>query len=355
MRHRAPPTLARATSIIARVSLPILTRLDPELAHDLGLAGLRWLRPLMPVYGAPANLGVPADLSVSCLGLNFAHPLGLAAGFDKNGDCLDALGAMGFSHVELGTVTPRPQPGNPKPRMFRIPEAQALINRMGFNNKGVDHLVAQVSRSRYPGIRGISIGKNFDTPLENAQEDYLVCLRKVYAHADYVAVNISSPNTARLRELQARDGLERILGALLEERLVLQQRHGKRVPLLVKVAPDLSPEQISALALDLRSLQVDGVIATNTSTDRSALGKTPAAEQAGGLSGAPLHPLSLKVISQLRAELGASFPIIGVGGIVSADHALATLRAGANLVQIYTGFAYRGPVLLEEILHALRP
>jgi dihydroorotate dehydrogenase len=342
MRHRA-------ASVIARASLPILTRLDPELAHDLGLAGLRWLRPLWPA------LELPADLAVRCLGLRFAHPLGLAAGFDKNGDYLDALGAMGFSHVELGTVTPRPQPGNAKPRMFRIPEAGALINRMGFNNKGVDHLVAQVSRSRYPGIRGISIGKNFDTPLENAQDDYLICLRKVYAVADYIAVNISSPNTERLRELQARDGLRRILGTLLEERRVLEGRHGKRVPLLVKVAPDLTPEQITALARDVRSLEVDGVIATNTSTDRSGLVNAPAAAQAGGLSGAPLHPLSMRVISQLRAELGVDFPLIGVGGIVSADHARATLRAGANLIQIYTGFAYRGSALLEEIVNASFP
>jgi dihydroorotate dehydrogenase len=340
MRHRA-------ASLIARAALPVLTRLDPELAHDLGLAGLRWMRPLWPA------LELPADSSVRCFGLRFAHPLGLAGGFDKNGDYLDALGAMGFSHVELGTVTPRPQPGNPKPRMFRIPEASALINRMGFNNKGVDHLVAQVSRSRYSGIRGISIGKNVDTPLENAQDDYVTCLRKIYSCADYVAVNVSSPNTARLRELQAGDGLERILGALLEERRVLQEHYGKRVPLLVKVAPDLTPEQISELARNLRSLEVDGVIATNTSTGRSSLVNAPAAAQSGGLSGAPLHPLSVRVISQLRAELGANFPLIGVGGIVSADRARATLRAGANLIQIYTGFAYRGPVLLEEIVNAL--
>jgi dihydroorotate dehydrogenase len=342
MRHHA-------ASLLARASLPILTRLDPELAHDLGLAGLRWLRPLWPAFEAPT------ELAVHCFGLKFAHRLGLAAGFDKNGDYLDALGAMGFSHVELGTVTPRPQAGNPKPRMFRIPEASALINRMGFNNKGVDHLVAQVSRSRYPGIRGISIGKNFDTPLDQAQDDYLICLRKVYAHADYIAVNISSPNTARLRELQARDGLERILGALLEERRILEGRHGKRVPLLVKVAPDLTPEEISALARDLRLLEVDGVIATNTTTDRSVLVNAPVAAQAGGLSGAPLHLRSIRVIAQLRAELGADFPLIGVGGIVSAEHARATLRAGANLIQIYTGFAYRGFALLEEIVNASFP
>jgi dihydroorotate dehydrogenase len=334
-------------SMLTGATLPILRRVDPELAHDLGLAGLRWLRPLLP---APM---LSADLTVRFCGLNFAHPLGLAAGFDKNADCLDALGALGFSHVELGTVTPRPQPGNPKPRMFRIPEDRALINRMGFNNKGVDHLVARVSGSRYPGVRGISIGKNVDTPLETAQNDYLACLRKVYVAADYVAVNVSSPNTARLRELQGHSGLQRILAALLEERAALQDRYGKRVPLLVKVAPDLTPEQIQVLAADLRALGVDGVIATNTTTDRSVLRATPAADQAGGLSGAPLHPLSLRVISQLRAELGAGFPIAGVGGIVSADHAVAMLHAGANLIQVYTGFAYRGPALLEEILQAL--
>ena len=331
---------------IAQASLPILTRLDPETAHDLGLAGLRWFEPLWP------ELKVPPSLSVLSLGLEFAHPLGLAAGFDKNGDYLDALGALGFSHIELGTVTPRPQPGNPKPRMFRVANSCALINRMGFNNKGVDHLIARLSRSRFRGICGISIGKNFDTPLENAQDDYLACLRKVYDCADYVAVNVSSPNTARLRELQAGDGLQRILGSLLEERHALQARFAKKVPLLVKVAPDLSEEQISMLAQNLQNLGVDGVIATNTSTDLTVLGSAAVAHQ-GGLSGAPLHPKSLRVISQLRAELGPSFPIIGVGGIVNADSALGMLRAGANLLQVYTGFAYRGAALLEEILRAL--
>jgi dihydroorotate dehydrogenase len=331
---------------IAQASLPILTRLDPETAHDLGLAGLRWFEPLWP------ELKVSPSLSLRCFGLQFTHPLGLAAGFDKNGDYLDALGALGFSHIELGTVTPRPQPGNPKPRMFRVPDSCALINRMGFNNKGVDHLIARLSRSRFRGIRGISIGKNFDTPLENAQDDYLVCLRKVYDYADYIAVNVSSPNTAGLRELQAADGLQRILGSLLEERRALQARLGKKVPLLVKVAPDLGEEQISVLAQNLRNLAVDGVIATNTSTDLTVLG-TPAVAHQGGLSGAPLHPKSVRVISQLRAELGPNFPIIGVGGIVNADSALGMLRAGANLLQLYTGFAYRGAALLEEILRAL--
>ncbi|MEA3110024.1 MAG: dihydroorotate dehydrogenase [Gammaproteobacteria bacterium] len=335
-------------SVIARGSLPLLSRIDPERAHDMGLAGLRLLQPLWP----PRD--VPADLKVRCLGLEFAHPLGLAAGFDKNGDYLDALGALGFSHVELGTVTPRPQPGNPKPRMFRIPATGALVNRMGFNNQGVDHLAAQLARSRYPGVRGVSIGKNFDTPIESAEADYVACLRKVYAHADYIAVNVSSPNTARLRELQGRDGLERIVGALLKERLELRQRHEKQVPVLVKIAPNLDTEQVTALASTLRSLEVDGVIATNTSTDLSSLGADWPDTQRGGLSGAPLHSLSLDVIRQLRSALGPAFPIIGVGGIVSADHALATLHAGANLIQIYTGFAYRGYRLVEEILDAIR-
>jgi dihydroorotate dehydrogenase len=339
--------MSGAAPALARAALPLLTRIDPELAHDLGLAGLKWLRPLWP------PLQYPASLAVSCFGLQFSHPLGLAAGFDKNGDYLDALGALGFSHIELGTVTPRPQPGNPKPRMFRIAGERALINRMGFNNKGVDHLVSQLVRSRYPGIRGISIGKNFDTPIENAQDDYVACLRKVYSHAGYIAVNVSSPNTERLRELQARDGLRRILGTLLEERALLQQRFGKRVPLLVKVAPDLSCEQIAMLAQEVRAARFDGVIATNTSIDLHLVKKLPAVEHSGGLSGAPLHPLSVKVISQLRAELGTEFPIVGVGGIVDAEHARASLSAGASLLQVYTGFAYRGAALLAEILRGL--
>jgi dihydroorotate dehydrogenase len=340
MKWRAPAALARA-------SMPILTRLNPELSHRLALTGLKLVS---PCWRAPE---VAAGLGVHCFGLSFAHPLGLAAGFDKNGDYLDALGALGFSHIELGTVTPRPQPGNPKPRMFRLRGAHAIVNRMGFNNKGVDHLVAQLARSRYLGIRGVSIGKNFDTPIESAAEDYVACLRKVYAHADYVAINVSSPNTARLRELQGRDGLDRIVGALLDTREELARGSGSRVPLLVKIAPDLDADQISALAVHLRALQVDGVIATNTSSDLRAFAAQLPPNQLGGLSGEPLHARSISVIAQLRDALGAGFPIIGVGGITSAETALATLRAGANLLQVYTGFAYHGAALVEEILDAL--
>jgi len=336
-----------AAAVLSRTALPILGRLDPERAHDWGLAGLRLLQPL---WTPPV---IPPALEVRCLGLTFAHPLGLAAGFDKNGDYLDALGSMGFSHIELGTVTPRPQPGNVKPRMFRIPAADALVNRMGFNNKGVDHLLARLENSRYPGVRGISIGKNAHTPIENADADYVICLRKAYSRADYIAVNVSSPNTARLRELQARDGLERIVGTLLEERAQLARRHAKHVPLLVKIAPDLDPVQVGSMAQTLRTLGIDGVIATNTSTDLSPLGESWPMEHRGGLSGAPIHPLSVAVIRQLRAELGTSVPIIGVGGIVSAEHALTTLGAGATLIQIYTGFAYSGQRLVQAVLDSL--
>jgi dihydroorotate dehydrogenase len=333
--------------LLSRASLPLLRSLSPELAHDLGRPALNLLRPLWP----PRR--TPQVLAAALLGLDFAHPVGLAAGFDKNGDYIDALGALGFSHIELGTVTPRPQPGNPKPRLFRVPGTIALVNRMGFNNKGVDHLLSRLAHAKYRGVRGISIGKNADTPIESAAQDYLICLRKVYEHADYIAVNVSSPNTARLRELQGADGLERLVGRLLEERHVLETRHRRKVPLLVKIAPDLDGTQISAIAASLRALGIDGVIATNTTTDLSSLGEHWPAWQRGGLSGAPLHARSVAVIAQLRAELGARFPIIGVGGIVDAQHARSALTSGADLLQIYTGFAYRGNALLDEILGAL--
>jgi len=334
-------------SALAAVARPALLRLEPELAHHLALRGLELMR---------AHWRIPApapELAVTCLGLRFAHPVGLAAGFDKNGDYLDALGAIGFSHIEVGTVTPRPQPGNPRPRLFRIREAQAIVNRMGFNNEGVDHLVRQLERSTYRGVRGVSIGKNADTPLERAEEDYVTCFRKVYALADYVAVNVSSPNTLRLRELQSGEGLERIVTPLLEERVRLSREHGKHTPLLVKLAPDLSDEELPSVARELRRLGVDGVIATNTTVQLDGVPGILPKHHGGGLSGAPLHARSVAVISRLRSELGPDFPIIGVGGIMSARAALETLAAGANLIQIYTGFVYRGPDLLFEILRAL--
>ncbi len=335
------------TGAIAGAALPILTRMDPETAHRLGLAGLKLLRPLWP----PPR--TPSSLAVDCAGLHFAHPVGLAAGFDKNGDYLDALGAVGFSHIELGTVTPRPQPGNERPRMFRLRDADALVNRMGFNNKGADHLAARLAASRYRGIRGISIGKNFDTPLANAGDDYLACLRRLYEFADYFAVNVSSPNTAHLRELQDREALARIVEPLAEERLLLARRFGTRVPIFVKIAPDLDPERIDSLALQLPALAVDGVIATNTSNRLEDFASQLPPGASGGLSGRPLHARSLPVIRRLRTRLGPGFPIIGVGGILSADDALQMLAAGADLIQIYTGFAYRGHFLLDEILGRL--
>jgi len=334
-------------ALAAQATLPLLRRLEPERAHRLALRALklvpwRWSRPELP-----------ADAGVTLLGLRFDHPVGIAAGLDKDGDYLDALGAIGFSHIEVGTVTPRPQPGNPRPRLFRVPEAEALVNRMGFNSKGVDYLVERLRHSRFRGIRGISIGKNADTPLDVAHNDYVTCFERVYALADYVAVNVSSPNTSNLRELQAQVGLQRIVAALQERREQLQTRFGKHVPLFVKIAPDFTETALAALAAELRALAVDGVIATNTTVDLSAVAKVMPADTAGGLSGAPLHAKSVAVVRQLRAELGAGFPIIGVGGITNAAAALGTLAAGADLIQVYTGLIYRGPMLLHEILAAL--
>lgn len=332
---------------LAAISLPLLLRLDPELAHRLAMQGLRLLRSTWPTLKTAPNL------AVTCAGLRFAHPVGVAAGFDKDGDYLDALGAVGFSHIEVGTVTPKPQPGNPKPRIHRIPAATAVVNRMGFNSKGLDHVVRQLERSRYGGIRGVSIGKNTTTPIETATEDYLLCFRALYSLADYVAVNISSPNTSQLRELQTAEGLSGLIGALQDEREGLVRERGISTPIFVKLAPDFAQDQLASIAAEIRRLGVDGVIATNTTVALDGVGEVPAIYQGGGLSGAPLHPRSLSVISQLRSELGPGFPIIGVGGITTAATALATLSAGANLIQLYTGLIYRGPALLNEILARL--
>jgi dihydroorotate dehydrogenase len=332
---------------LATASLPILLRLEPERAHRLAMRGLEVLRPFWP------PLEVSPSLAVECAGLRFAHPVGIAAGFDKDGDHLDALGAVGFSHVEVGTVTPRPQPGNAPPRIHRIPGATALVNRMGFNSKGIAYVVQQLQRSTFRGIRGISIGKNAETPIDNAAEEYLACLRAAYSLAHYFAINISSPNTSDLRRLQGGEDLGRLMGTLHEERARLIGESGKRVPIFVKIAPDLSSEQLTALAGEIRRLGVDGVIATNTTIALEGVRGIPAVFEGGGLSGAPLHRRSVAVIAQLRSELGPAFPIIGVGGITTAEAALATLHAGANVIQLYTGLIYRGPALLQEILRAL--
>jgi dihydroorotate dehydrogenase len=333
--------------VFARAGLALLQRLPPEASHA---AGLRTLRLTRGFWRAPQ---VPPALEVRLFGLRFAHPVGLAAGFDKNGDYIDALGALGFSHVEIGTVTPRPQPGNPRPRLFRLRHAGALVNRMGFNNQGAEYVAACLQRARFRGVRGVSIGKNADTPLERAADDYLVCLRKLYSVADYFAINVSSPNTLGLRDLQSADALAGIIEPLQQERQRLAAQHGKSVPLLVKISPDLDAAALREMCRSLKRHAVDGVIATNSSTDIGVPGIEPGARPAGGISGAPLASRALQVLRELRHELGADFPILGVGGLMNASDVIARLEAGANLVQLYTGFVYRGPALLTEVLQAL--
>lgn len=329
---------------------PFLFALDPEAAHDLALAALKLIE-----RGGMASMladAVPAQ-RVKLMGLEFPNALGLAAGLDKNGEYIDALAAMGFGFIEIGTVTPRPQPGNPKPRMFRLPEAQALINRLGFNNHGVERLIANVLRARYRGILGINIGKNFDTPIERAADDYEFCLAKVYAQASYVTVNVSSPNTKDLRQLQGADELGALAGKLKTEQKRLADAHGRYVPLVLKIAPDLDEAQLEAIAKCLLKHKLDGVIATNTTVSRAAVQGLPHADESGGLSGAPLRDVSTAVIAKLAQLLDGRVPIIGVGGVMGAEDARAKLAAGASLVQIYTGFIYRGPQLIGEILRAL--
>jgi dihydroorotate dehydrogenase len=287
------------------------------------------------------------------MGLTFPNPVGLAAGLDKDGACIDGLGALGFGFIEVGTVTPRAQPGNPRPRIFRLPDADALINRMGFNNRGVDQFVANVQAARYQGVLGLNIGKNADTPIERAADDYLYCLERVYPFASYVTINISSPNTKNLRQLQGADELDSLLGALKDKQQRLSDLHGKLVPLALKIAPDLDDEQIKAIAGTLLRRRIDGVIATNTTLSRTAVTGMPHGDEAGGLSGKPVFEASNNVIRKLRAEVGTEVPIIGVGGIFSGEDARAKLAAGASLVQLYTGLIYRGPALVTECVEAL--
>ena len=286
------------------------------------------------------------------MGITFPNPVGLAAGLDKNAECIDAWDRLGFGFIEVGTVTPRPQPGNPKPRMFRLPEQQALINRLGFNNKGVDHLVERVRASRYTGVLGINIGKNFDTPLDKAQDDYLICLRKVYAHASYVTVNLSSPNTKGLRELQNEDALTALLKSLKQEQARLAQEHQRYVPMVVKIAPDMADEQLIQTADVLRACRADGVIATNTTIARPGISNEAIAQEQGGLSGRPLQSLSTHAVRVLHGQLAGELPIIGLGGISDRATAAEKLEAGADLLQIYTGFIYQGPSLIGQCVEA---
>ena len=344
---------------------PFLFGLDPEAAHELTIAGLAHTQHsfLNRAYKT-TTVRDPVQLA----GLTFPNRVGLAAGLDKNARCIDGLGAMGFGFVEVGTVTPLPQPGNPKPRMFRLPKAQALINRLGFNNEGLDAFVNNVQRSRLYQHRqlhpkeppamllGLNIGKNAATPIERAVDDYLICLDGVYPYADYVTVNISSPNTKNLRSLQSDEALDALLSAISERKTLLAQRHGKQVPIFLKIAPDLDESQISVIAQTLKRYGQDGngrvnnawgVVATNTTLSRDAVKGMANAEEAGGLSGAPVLAMSNRVVAHLRSALGAGFPIIGVGGIMSAPDALSKIRAGANLVQIDTGLIYEGPGLVS--------
>jgi len=324
-----------------------LFQLDPERAHEFTFQQLR--RITGTPLAALVRQNVP-EKPVQCMGLTFKNPLGLAAGLDKNGECIDALGAMGFGSIEIGTVTPRPQPGNDKPRLFRLVEAEGLINRMGFNNLGVDHLVENVKKAHFDGILGINIGKNKDTPVEKGKDDYLICMEKVYAYAGYIAVNISSPNTPGLRSLQYGEALDDLLSAIKNKQNELQTIHHKYVPVAVKIAPDLSAEELIQVADSLVRHNIDGVIATNTTLDRSLVQGMKNCDEAGGLSGRPVQLKSTEIIRALSAELKGRLPIIGVGGIDSVIAAREKMAAGASLVQIYSGFIFKGPPLIKEIV-----
>lgn len=323
---------------------------DAEWSHDFTIKNLKKLQggPLSCLF----SHNVP-NKPVNVFGIDFKNPVGLAAGLDKNGECIDAFAAMGFGFIEVGTVTPRPQPGNDKPRLFRLPEAHAIINRMGFNNKGVDYLVEQVKQSKYDGVLGINIGKNKDTPNEEGKNDYLTCLDKVYEHASYVTVNISSPNTPGLRSLQYGEALDDLLGAIKERQALLAQQYGAYRPILVKIAPDMDDNEIEQVATSLIQNEIDGVIATNTTLARDKVKHLQHGEEAGGLSGMPVRTQSTHVVGELKKLLDGKMPIIGVGGISSSESANEKLTAGADLLQVYTGFIYRGPNLIKEIVQGL--
>ncbi len=322
---------------------------DPETAHGLALESLR----LGHRIGVSSVLCKTVSQPVISMGLTFPNPVGMAAGMDKNGDYIDALGGLGFGFIEVGTVTPRPQAGNPRPRVFRLEKAQAMINRLGFNNKGVDYLVRQAKKRKFKGILGINIGKNFDTPNEDAAQDYLACLEKVYPHADYITINISSPNTKGLRDLQSADQLEVLLAAINDRREQLTYEYDRRVPLVVKVAPDLEEQQIPVIAAVVANNAFDGLIATNTTLARDAVQGLRHAGEQGGLSGAPLKERANRVLAAFRSALPAEISLLGTGGICNGEDAADKIRLGADLVQFYTGFVYRGPDLVKECLAAI--
>ncbi|MBV8679604.1 MAG: quinone-dependent dihydroorotate dehydrogenase [Aquitalea sp.] len=329
---------------------PLLFKFDAESAHEHTLQMLDKAHQLHLLgLATPSVTRAP----VKAMGLTFPNAVGLAAGLDKNGDHIDALAALGFGFLEIGTITPRPQDGNPKPRLFRVPEHQGIINRMGFNNHGVDALLDNVRNCRFKGVLGINIGKNAVTPIENAVDDYLICLDKVYAYASYVTVNISSPNTKNLRQLQQGDELSRLLSALKTRQQQLADQHGRYVPLAVKIAPDLDDEQIADIARLLTVNKIDGVIATNTTLSRVEIAGHPLQDEAGGLSGAPVRERSTALIRKLARELDGSLPIIGVGGILSGEDAVEKLQAGATLVQLYSGLIYQGPPLIAQCSQAI--
>ncbi len=341
--------------MLYKLARPLLFSLDAEAAHDLTLSALQRGHDLGIAGWAAARVD---PLPVSVMGLRFANPVGLAAGLDKTAAHIDALGNFGFGFIEVGTVTPRPQPGNAKPRMFRLARSQALINRMGFNNEGADQFVANVHRQRKfrdrGGIVGLNIGKNADTPIEHALEDYRTCLRRVYDDADYVAVNVSSPNTKELRSLQSARQLDGLLTGLTEERMRLEDRHGKRVPIAVKIAPDMADSWLPQIGDQLVEHQMDAVIATNTTIERGKVSGVKHADEAGGLSGRPLTERATQVVHVLARHLQGALPIIGVGGIMSGSDAVEKIQAGASLVQLYTGFIYSGPDLVAECVEAIR-
>ena len=328
----------------------VLFQFDPEVIHDLTIKGLKntGKSPLNVFYKQQVE-----DKPLTVMGINFPNPVGLAAGLDKNGECINAFSAMGFGFIEVGTITPRPQAGNDKPRIFRLPAANAIINRMGFNNKGVDYLVSQVQAANFKGVLGINIGKNKDTSEENAKDDYLHCMRKVYDLATYITVNISSPNTPGLRSLQYGDALDELLSALKAEQTILTAKYGKYIPLAVKIAPDLSEDEVKSIAKSLIDNGIDGVIATNTTLSRDGVAGLDFCDEQGGLSGQPVKDKSTQVIKLLSEALDNKLPIIGVGGIASSDDANEKLKAGASLVQLYTGFIYQGPPLVKNIIRGL--